>query len=67
MGVAVRAKADELLGLTTDTLEQLVATHLPRWRIPGFMAGHPVEPDVAADVAFTLAHLHDAGVTFIYW
>lgn len=63
MGVAVRAKADELLGLTTDTLEQLVATHLPRWRIPGFMAGHPVEPDVAADVAFTLAHLHDAGVT----
>ncbi len=57
--------AHDLEALVTDTLSELVDRYLPGWQIPGFFAGHEVEPDVAADVAFTLAHLHDLGVESI--
>ena len=59
---ALTHTADGLEALVMDTLGELVQRHLPQWRVPGFFAGHPVEPDVAADLAFTLAHLHDLGV-----
>ena len=55
--------ADRLESLVLTTLEDLVQRHLPGWRIPGTFGGHPVEPDVAADLAYTLAHLYDLGVT----
>ena len=45
-----------------DTVEDLVAGHVPGWRLPGTFGGHLVEPDVAADLVFTLGHLHDAGI-----
>ncbi|MEZ5238763.1 MAG: hypothetical protein R2716_07370 [Microthrixaceae bacterium] len=62
MGNNLRSPAEGLLELTTTVLEELVSRHLAGWRVPGFMGGHPVEPDVAADLALTLGHLHDAGV-----
>ena len=55
--------AAELTGRSVAVLEDLVGRHLPDWRIPGTFAGHRVEPDVAADLVFTLGHLADAGVT----
>lgn len=55
--------ADQLESLVLSTLDELVARHLPGWRIPGTFGGHPVEPDVAADLTFTLAHLHDLGAS----
>src|SRR4051812_24679908 len=54
--------ADALVTRVVDTLETLVDRHLPGFRIPGSFAGHRVEPDVAADLVFTLGHLADAGV-----
>ena len=54
--------AARLTGLVVDTLETLVARHLPDWRIPGTFAGHRVDPDVAADLVYTLGFLADAGV-----
>jgi len=56
------ALADELLDLVVGTLDRLIEGHLPAFRIPGAFAGHRVEPDVAADLVFTLGHLADAGV-----
>lgn len=55
----VRAR---ILELAVDATERLVDRHLPDLRIPSVFAGHRVEPDVAADLAFTLCHLRDAGV-----
>jgi hypothetical protein len=54
--------SQRLEALVLDSLEALHATHLRGWRVPGTFGGHPVEPDVAADLAFTLSHLHDLGV-----
>ena len=54
--------AAELTALVVGTLDQLIERHLPGFRIPGAFAGHRVEPDVAADLVYTLGHLADAGV-----
>lgn len=56
------AIAERLRSLVLTVLEELVEHHLADWRVPGTFGGHPVEPDVTADLAFTLAHLHDLGV-----
>lgn len=53
---------DALRDLVVEQLEHLVAHHLPGWRVPRVFAGHPVGPDVRADLAFTLGFLADAGV-----
>lgn len=45
-----------------DQVEALVRSHLPDWRIPRVFAGHPVGPDVRADLAFTLGFLHGSGI-----
>lgn len=54
--------AAELVDLVVGTLDELIERHLPAFRIPGAFAGHRVEPDVAADLVYTLGHLADAGV-----
>lgn len=54
--------ADRLRDLVVTTVERLIERHLPGLRIPGSFAGHKVEPDVAADLVFTLGWLADAGV-----
>jgi glycosyltransferase involved in cell wall biosynthesis len=58
-----QAVAARLHQLIVDSVDQLVADHLPDLRIPGSFAGHRVEPDVAADLAFTLGLLADGGVS----
>jgi hypothetical protein len=45
--------------------ESLVATHLDSFAVPRVFAGHPVGPDVRADLAFTLGLLHANGVTHV--
>ena len=55
--------ADRLLDQTLGVLDELIPRHLPDLRIPGTFAGHRVEPDVDADLVFTLGHLADAGVS----
>ncbi len=42
-------------------LEALVARHFRGLEVPRVFAGHPVGPDVRADLAFTLGHLHGVG------
>ena len=54
--------ARDLRSLVVDALDDLVAHHLPRWRVPGTYGGHRVEPDVPADLVYTLGHLADTGV-----
>ncbi len=54
--------AADLIDLVVGTLDVLIEHHLPAFRIPGAFAGHRVEPDVAADLVYTLGHLADAGV-----
>ncbi|MGA2837307.1 MAG: glycosyltransferase [Acidimicrobiales bacterium] len=54
--------ADQLQALVVDTVEDLLDRHLRGLRIPGTFGGHPVEPDVPADLVFTLGWLHDLGV-----
>ena len=56
------ALAADLVDLVVATLDELIERHLPAFRIPGAFAGHRVEPDVAADLVYTLGHLADAGV-----
>jgi hypothetical protein len=56
------ALADALVAEVVTVLDELIDRHLPGLRIPGTFAGHRVEPDVAADLVFTLGHLADAGV-----
>ena len=57
--------ADQLQALVVDTVEELLDRHLRRLRIPGTFGGHPVEPDVPADLVYTLGWLHDLGVELI--
>ena len=57
--------ADRLRSLVVDTLEDLIARHLPGLRIPGTFAGRKVDPEVAADLVFTLGWLDAAGVASI--
>jgi len=54
--------ADALRSFVTDQIDMLIADHLPAWRLPATFGGHPVGPDVAADLAYSLGHLHEAGV-----
>jgi glycosyltransferase involved in cell wall biosynthesis len=46
-------------------VEALTERHLHDWQPPSVMAGHVVGPDVRADLAFTLAHLRDSGITSV--
>ncbi len=45
-----------------DGVDELVGRHAPGFVLPRVFAGHAVEPDVTADLLFTLGHLHDGGV-----
>jgi len=54
-----------LRSFTVEQLTKLVDDHFPRWRLPATFGGHPVGPDVAADLAYTLGHLHDGGVATV--
>ncbi len=63
-----RTTADLATGLRTfvvGAVEALVRDHAPGWRIPATFGGHRVEPDVDADLVYTLGHLHEGGVTEI--
>ena len=53
---------ERLAGFVVDTLEALERNHLPGFRIPRVFAGHEVNPDVRADLAFTLGLLATYGV-----
>ena len=57
--------AEWLRRFVVTTVEDLVRRHAPAWRLPATFGGHVVEPDVAADLVFTLGHLHDAGVATV--
>jgi glycosyltransferase involved in cell wall biosynthesis len=57
-----RSLADALARTVQDQLERLVARHLRGLELPRVFAGHPVGPDVRADFAFTLGHLHGSGL-----
>ncbi|MGH0038533.1 MAG: hypothetical protein ACQGVK_26150 [Myxococcota bacterium] len=57
-----RDLADAIACSVRDWIEQLVEAHLPGWRVPAVFAGHPVGPDVRADLAFTLGFLHGCGL-----
>ena len=45
-----------------DGVEALLDRHAPDGRLPRVFAGHAVEPDVTADLIYTLGHLHRGGV-----
>ncbi len=53
---------EDLVEFTVGRLDALVAAHFPDFRIPRIFAGHPVAPDVRADLAFTLGLLGAGGV-----
>ncbi|HUP85100.1 MAG TPA: hypothetical protein VM143_05470 [Acidimicrobiales bacterium] len=53
---------ERLTAFVVDAVEALERTHLPGLRIPRVFAGHEVNPDVRADLAFTLGHLGRCGV-----
>ncbi len=53
---------DRLVSFTSTKVDALVAAHLPGFRIPRIFAGHPVAPDVRADLAFTLGLLGASGI-----
>ena len=55
--------ADALVALTVARLEALHDRHLAGWRVPAVFGGHRVNPDVSADLVYTLGHLDAAGVT----
>ena len=57
-----RDLADALARYVQDELEALVARHFRGLELPRVFAGHPVGPDVRADLAFTLGHLHGSGL-----
>ncbi len=57
------ALGQRLVTFVEDQLAAACSTHLAHWRIPRSFGGRRVEADVAADLAFTLGHLHRAGVT----
>lgn len=54
--------ADELVATVRGVLEDFTAAYAPGFSLPGVFAGWPVGPDVRADLAFTLGHLHACGV-----
>ncbi|MDH3707656.1 MAG: hypothetical protein OES57_16440, partial [Acidimicrobiia bacterium] len=54
--------ADQLVADVVTTLEDLEASTAPGLELPATFGGHPVGPDVAADLAFTLGLLHADGV-----
>jgi len=56
------ALADALAAHVQDQLERLVARHFRGLSLPRVFAGHPVGPDVRADLAYTLGHLHGSGL-----
>ena len=60
--VTAAGLAQWLRGFVVDQIEELVAEHAPGWRLPATFGGHRVEPDVAADLVYTLGHLHAGGV-----
>lgn len=51
-----------LVEFTVSRVDALLTAHFPRFRIPRIFAGHPVAPDVRADLAFTLGLLGACGV-----
>lgn len=65
MAANLSAFGAELRDYAVEQLEALERTHLPAWRIPAVFAGHRVEPDVAADLAFTLGLLAAGGTTTV--
>ena len=57
-----QALAAAMAAFVQDQLERLVARHFRGLELPRVFAGHPVGPDVRADLAFTLGHLHGSGL-----
>jgi len=57
-----RDLADALARYVQEQLEQLVTRHFRGLEPPRVFAGHPVGPDVRADLAYTLGHLHGSGL-----
>lgn len=55
--------AEDAIGFVVTTIEALIDTYLPDWRLPRVLAGHPVGADVRADLLFTLGLLLESGVT----
>lgn len=58
-GAADLARA--IAAWTREQVETLVASHLRGFRVPRAFAGHPVGPDVRADLAYTLGLLDACG------
>lgn len=56
-----RDLASSIAAFTASQLEQLVARHLPEFRVPHAFAGHAVGADVAADLVYTLGLLDACG------
>jgi hypothetical protein len=54
--------ADDLLGSALDVLDELSQEVAPGLVLPDTLAGHRVDADTHADLAFTLGLLHEAGV-----
>ena len=57
--------AGTLRRFVVATVEDLVEHHAPGWRLPATFGGHRVEPDVDADLVYTLGHLHEGGVASV--
>ena len=57
--------AAELRAFVVDQLEAIEHEHAPGWRLPATFGGHRVDADVAADLIYTLGHLHSGGVTTV--
>ncbi|NNL67587.1 MAG: glycosyltransferase [Myxococcales bacterium] len=55
------ALSESIAAWVQEQLEALVARHFPGLELPTVFAGHAVGPDVRADLAFTLGHLHGCG------
>lgn len=53
---------ERAVAFAVSQIETLERSHLPGLSLPRLFAGHPVGADVRADLLYTLAHLHDAGV-----
>ncbi len=53
--------AERLADFTVAQVDALASGPLPGLRLPGVLLGHPVGPDVRADLAFTLGLLHACG------
>jgi hypothetical protein len=60
--VTAASIADDLLGTALDVLDELSQEVAPGLVLPDTLAGHRVDADAHADLAFTLGLLHEAGV-----